>query len=40
MSKRMRNFYDAMMKPEIGDLAVGITMLIVAGFLLGISIAK
>ena len=39
MLKKLRDLYAAMMKPENGDLAVGVTMLIVSGFLLGFSVA-
>lgn len=40
VKQRVQNFYAAMLKPENGDLAVGITILIAIGFLLGISVVK
>ena len=40
MLNKIRGIYAEMMKPENGDLAVGVTMLILIGFLLGFSVVQ
>ena len=38
--KQLRNAYTWMMNPENADFAVGVTMLAVTAFLLGLSVAQ
>jgi len=40
MLKKLREIHSWMMDPANGDLAVGVVMLIVAGFLLGFSVVQ